>query len=119
MANTQRDAAKERYWRGVVQRHAASGLGVRAFCRQQGLAESAFYAWRRTIQQRDAAARSESKATLPNDAQAFVPVVVTGAPREPNIVMELAGGRVLRVQPPVSPGWLAELLHALEAQGTP
>ncbi len=45
-----------------------------------------------------------------------MPVVVAAEPLEPNVVIELAGGRVLRLQPPVSPQWLAELVHALEAQ---
>ena len=120
MANTQRDLAKERFWRGVVKRYAASGLCGRAFCRQQRLAESAFYAWRRTIMERDVVARSQSEAVRPKAAPAFVPVVVTGVPQlEPDVVVELAGGRVLRLQPPVSPRWLAEFMHALEAQGSP
>ena len=34
-----RGAAKEQYWRGVVRRLEASGLGVRRFCEQEGLAE--------------------------------------------------------------------------------
>lgn len=119
MANSQRDAAKERFWRGVVQRHAGSGLGVRAFCRQERLAESAFYAWRRTITERDVAARPRSAAARPSNTPAFLPAVVTdGLWPESGVVVELAGGRVMRVQAPVSPQWLAELVHALEAQGS-
>jgi hypothetical protein len=38
----------------VISRWAGSGLSVRGFCRREGLAESNFYAWRRTIVQRDA-----------------------------------------------------------------
>lgn len=53
MANRNRDAGRERFWRSTLTRQAASGLSVRAFCRQEELAESAFYAWRRTIAQRD------------------------------------------------------------------
>jgi hypothetical protein len=119
MANCQRDAAKERFWRGVVRRHAACGLGVRAFCRQERLAESAFYAWRRTIAQRDFASRPRAAAAGLSNAPAFVPAILTEGPRpEPGIVVELAGGRVLRVPAPVSPQWLAVLVHALEAQGS-
>lgn len=119
MANVRRDMAKERFWRGVVQRQAGSGLGVRAFCRQQGLTESAFYAWRRTITERDVTARPRSAAVRPSNAPAFLPAVVTDGPRPASgIAIELAGGRVMRVQPPVSARWLAELVHALEAQGS-
>jgi len=41
------DAAKERYWRGVVRGHGASDQSVRDYCRQAGVKESAFYWWRR------------------------------------------------------------------------
>jgi len=39
-----RDAAKEQYWRRVIRRLEASGLGVRRFCEQEGLAERRFVA---------------------------------------------------------------------------
>jgi hypothetical protein len=49
LANKLRDAAKERFWRDVLKRFAASGSPVRMFCRHEKLAESAFYAWRRKV----------------------------------------------------------------------
>ena len=61
MASRQRDAVKNRFWREVLARQASSGLSGRAFCRQEQLAESAFYAWRRTIALR--AWRHEPRAT--------------------------------------------------------
>jgi hypothetical protein len=48
-----RDVAKERFWRRIVRQWRESGLSVRAFCAQQGLAEPNSYAWRRTIRERD------------------------------------------------------------------
>jgi hypothetical protein len=48
-----RDAAKEQYWRRVIRRLEASGLGVRRFCEQEGLAERRLHWWRRTLRQRD------------------------------------------------------------------
>jgi len=48
-----RGAAKEQYWRGVVRRLEASGLGVRRFCEQEGLVEHRLHWWRRTLRQRD------------------------------------------------------------------
>jgi hypothetical protein len=58
MANHERDAKREAFWRGVFQRSAASGLTIRAFCEREQLTESAFFAWRRTIAERDAEAKS-------------------------------------------------------------
>jgi transposase-like protein len=52
MANTIRDPNREKVWRQTVARHAKSGLPVRQFCRRDGLHESTFHFWRRTIQER-------------------------------------------------------------------
>lgn len=111
MANNERDLVKEQRWRDVVKRHLASGLSGRAFCRREGLSEASFYAWRRTLGERDDPSR---QATQP---LAFVPVVVTSEPRRENaIVIELAGGRVLRLPEGIAAGRLAQLVHALEAE---
>src|SRR5438552_8030467 len=63
-----RSSERERFWRKVMARRRSSGQSVRAFCRSEGLTESAFYFWRRTLQQRKAA------AVRPK----FVPVRVVG-----------------------------------------
>ncbi len=68
MANMRRDASKERFWRDMLRRFVASGLSVRAFCKRERLTESAFYAWRRTID-----ARSHTGSSRPS----FVPAVMT------------------------------------------
>lgn len=101
-----RDAAKERFWRRVVRHWRHSKLSVRAFCRQQGLRESNFYAWRRTLLQRDAL-----------DA-AFVPVQVVAEdqPARPRGAVELvlANGRLLRLEPGFDAPTLQRLLTLLE-----
>jgi transposase-like protein len=123
MANQQRDVEKEAYWREVVQRQAASGVSVRSFCRQQQLVESAFYAWRRTIAERDGQVPTRkpppAKVHQPRPAPvAFVQAVVTDLPaREASIALELAGGRVLRLPASTSVERLAQLITALEAGG--
>ena len=48
-----RDAAKERYWRGVIRRQGAGGLGTKRFCAREGIPEHRFYWWRRTLRRRD------------------------------------------------------------------
>ena len=45
------DPQKLRYWEAVVQRWREGGQSVRAFCRTEGLQESAFYFWRRKLAQ--------------------------------------------------------------------
>jgi hypothetical protein len=64
--NQRPESSKERFWRRMMRQWRSSGLCVRAFCEQHALAEPSFYAWRRTIAQRDAL----------SNAPAFLPVQV-------------------------------------------
>jgi hypothetical protein len=91
-----------------------SGLSVRAFCEKQGLSEPSFYAWRRTLAARDAA------------AVRFVPVQVAGEPMPTTTADGSAGalelvvgaGRRLRVGPGFDGPTLIRLLALLE-EGRP
>ncbi|MBX3434359.1 MAG: hypothetical protein KF847_13630 [Pirellulales bacterium] len=113
MATSQRDGAKESFWREALGRFSASGVSVREFCQREQLTESAFYAWRRTIGERDEASRPRRQAP------AFVPAVMTSEPpREEPIVIELSGGRSLRLPGAISMERVAELVAALEARAT-
>jgi len=101
-------------WRGINEtqrrrRFAASGLSVRAFCKRERLAESAFYAWRRMIGER---------SSTGNAGPAFVPAVMTTPPRsESSIAIELAGGCVLRLSGTNATEQLADLVIALQSRG--
>lgn len=118
MANNDRDTAKEAFWRRVVDGHVDSGLTVRAYCGQQRVTEASFYAWRRTLAERDASGNSRSgrKSTTQRKPQpTFVPAIVTDTlPRQP-IIIELAAGRRLQLPSDIAPARLAEVVHALEA----
>jgi transposase len=106
-----RDGVKEQYWREVVERQAASGHSVRAFCSEQGLNENSFYAWRQTIRQRDGVAKRSPKPAE------FVPAVIRdSAPRESWLVIELPFGRALRVPESIPTQRLAELIAAVEGR---
>lgn len=141
MASRRRDLGKERAWREFVRQQAGSGLSVRAFCRREGRSEASFYFWQRTIRQRDGQ-RAESRrlesfrakptkpprstsssGQRPIQPPAFVPAVMTrGQPitsrqsREASIVIELAGGRTLRLPEEIAASRLADLVVALEAK---
>jgi hypothetical protein len=109
----QRRASQEQYWRAMVRRWHSSGLSVRAFCEEHGLAVPSFYAWRRTLAQRDSAVR-------------FVPVQVTPElePRTPaagptsGLELVLTAGRRLRIAPGFDEATLRRLLALLE-EGQP
>jgi transposase-like protein len=115
MVRQRRDPEREAFWREALGRYAASGMSVRAFCQRERLTESAFYAWRRTIAQRDGDRRQRGTPGRPN----FLPLRVTHhAAPDSSISIELAGGRVLRLPDSTSPERLAALIHALEARAT-
>jgi transposase len=96
-----RDPRKEQQWRRWLHRWQHSGLSVRAFCARHHLPQPSFYAWRRTLQQRDATAAP------------FLPVHVVPE-QEPatasSFEIVLADGRRLRVTPGFDPATLRQLL---------
>jgi len=48
-----RSVEKERQWREIMARYERSGLKVRAFCNQEQIKESQFFAWKRELKRRD------------------------------------------------------------------
>jgi transposase-like protein len=47
------DSQRWRHWEEVLRRWREGGQAVRAFCRAEGVQESAFYFWRRELARRD------------------------------------------------------------------
>jgi transposase-like protein len=103
------DRDKEAFWRKMVREQKRSGVSIRAFCRERGAPESAFYFWRRELERRQA------KRTT---ATAFVPVRVTedaAAPAGGRIEIVLGRGRRVQVAGPVDRQALADVVAVLEA----
>lgn len=115
MARGQRDPKRERFWRNALRRHKGSGLTVRAFCAGEQLAETAFHAWRRILRERDAE-RRPAPPTPAAPAPAFVPVVVREAdrPADDRIVIDLRGGRVMRLPASMPAERLVQIVRAIE-----
>jgi len=105
-----RDPRKEQHWRDLITRWQRSGLSVRAFCHRQRLAVPSFYAWRRTLRQRDGRAQPAPAPVT------FLPVQVRNDATDPPAPLELvlAHGRCLRIPPGFDPAHLRALLLALE-----
>lgn len=82
------ERARER-WARVVADWRRSGLGVRAFCRERGLGEHSFYAWRRRLGGGKPARAGARPGFLP------VRVVSRGAPQG-GIEIEFPTGHVIR-----------------------
>ena len=119
-----RNSKKEQEWRERVQRWQQSGESVRAFCRREGLHESAFFAWRRELtrrRQERQAVRTERKQVKPSTPAKpirFLPVQValenrTGDPGGVEILLD--AGCAIHVRPGFDRQTLAEVLAILEA----
>ena len=66
--------AKEEFWRFVLAEHAQSELSIVDFCRQEGVSQPSFYAWRKKIRQRD---------NEPAEPNAMLPVKVLNESQSP------------------------------------
>jgi hypothetical protein len=96
---------REAWWRRVVRGHATSGMSIRAYCAQRGAKEPAFYWWRAELARRDAVKPA-----------AFVPVVVEAAPpvQAEGLVLELRGGRALRLPASLAMEKVGALVRSIE-----
>jgi transposase-like protein len=103
-----RDPQKEALWRQRLTAQAASGLTIAAWCRRNGVSDSLFYFWKRTIAHRGAGRiRTKTKSpAFPKDPVLFAPVVLAPALQQVDtdrppaggvIEIMLAGARVVRV----------------------
>jgi hypothetical protein len=102
-----RQSKKELYWRGMVERWQRSGQTIRAFCDARGLSEPSFYAWKRTIAERD---QRQEAADMP----AFLPVRVAPSAASPTLEVVVGPGRVIRVPSDFDADMLRRLLAVLQ-----
>jgi transposase-like protein len=112
MAKQQRDVVKEAYWRDVLKRFAESGLSVREFCKREQLTESQFYAWRRTLSERDGNCGNVDLEP------SFVSAIVENQQSDDQpIVLTLASGSTLHLPLTMPVAQIAELVRQLEPRG--
>jgi transposase-like protein len=112
----ERDRGKERSWRRMLRQWRRSGCSVRAFCAEHGLSEALFYAWRRTIQERDRETRGDAPRSQDHASRSTPPlfVPVTFAETAPPLEVVLARGHVVRITPGFDPDTLRQLLAVLD-----
>jgi len=138
---SEREIQREKHWQEVVRGQRESGQSVRAYCRQAGIEESAFYWWRRELSRRSGErkdpgqrgnGRRRSRSTRPATLRSvvagrspvaeevgFLPVKVAaerGAESGQAIEIVLGGDRVLRVRPGFDWRTLLDVLGALEGR---
>jgi hypothetical protein len=110
----QQRSSKERFWRRLVRQWRRSGLSIRAFCVERQLSEPSFYAWRRTIAQRDAEAAHLVPVLVVPDEKPVASCDAFGNGLE----LLLGARRVLRIRPGFDGPTLRQLLALLE-EGQP
>ena len=104
MNKSQLPGAEE--WRQVIDGQRASGLTVGAYCRDRGIKDSAFYAWKRRL-------RSPAKLNR-SSSPAFVEVRPPKTPAVGGIEICLRGERRLLVRRGFDRDLLIDLVRTLE-----
>jgi hypothetical protein len=71
---------KRNYWSKLIAEQEASGLGVRPFCGERGMAEPSFYYWRKRLRKNGTVrfALLETKTAMADMAPALELVLTTG-----------------------------------------
>ena len=121
-----RDRGKEQFWRRTLRQWRRSGMSVRTFCAEHGVAEASFYEWRRVIAQRDQEAATVRGEPEPgnvrraepdsDDPPVFVPLRLIDASAPVTLEVVLERGRVVRVLRGFDPETLRLLLAVLEEE---
>jgi hypothetical protein len=124
-----RDAVKERYWRNLIRRYRASGLGARQFCERVGIPPHRLHWWRRTLRDRDrfdedgdtneaAGEHAVDASNAEYDGSPFVPIHL---PFSLGNVIEVVHprGYIVRVPAGFDATMLQRILDALEPPAGP
>ncbi|MDR7926786.1 IS66 family insertion sequence element accessory protein TnpB [Acidithiobacillus thiooxidans] len=103
-------AEKVAYWRQQVDAFQASGLTVKHYCAQTGIAVATLHYWRKRF------ADSESTRLLAAVPEGFLPVTLAAPVRTPvsPVEIHLLCGRSLKLAAPVDTHWLQTLVQILE-----
>ena len=114
---------RERYWRELLARQAASGLSVRQFCGREGVSEPSFYQWRKrlgptTQQKKNAATATRDRpAAAPSTDLLFLPLGLLGGAVSSELEIVHPAGCRVRVVGEVNVASLARVLAALDERG--
>ena len=128
MARSKRSAEKEAFWRSMLEQQREGGLNIRAFCRQKGISEPSFHAWRTKLRKRDATRDPDAacgRAVAGRAAGRLVPVEIVDSKAESseavcrggegNLPLEICtpGGFTLRFDHDATPDTISRLLDVI------
>lgn len=119
----ERSAAKERYWREVIEGWRRSGGSVRQWCTQRQISEPSFYFWRKTLAKRDVAAAPvppvRRRVRRKHAPAAMIPVEIVAPSNQPQsapLEIILRGGTQILVRAHCQHALLREVLVALRPE---
>ncbi len=101
----------ERTWRERLDRQAASGLSISAFCEREGVSSASFHSWKRRLAERSLPALPEPSVFLP--VRLTSPVTQASPPITPRVEIELPHQVRLRFESAPEPEWLGRLVAAM------
>ncbi|OCX70965.1 IS66 family insertion sequence element accessory protein TnpA [Acidithiobacillus thiooxidans] len=102
-------AERVAFWQQQMEGFAASGLSVKAYCAQQGIAVANWYYWRKRL------GKSAESPVRVSGAEKFLPITL--APNRasmPAVEIQLLSGRSLKLSAPLDASWLQSLVQVLE-----
>lgn len=102
-------AEKVEFWRRQIEGFAASGLSVKEYCAQQGIAVANWYYWRKRF------GKNAQARLMVSGAEEFLPITL--APNRaliPTVEIQLLSGRSLKLSAPLDTSWLQSLVQVLE-----
>ena len=109
MSNEQKtDTEQQQFWQIVLETFKSSGLSVRKFCKQEGLSEPTFYAWRKKL-----AKSNEPKVA---NSSAFIKISMPKDNPAP-LELVLTSGNTLRINSCTDSKILTNVLSALSEVG--
>jgi len=124
---SKRSEEKRTYWRGMLERRAASGLSVRQFCKEEQVSEASFHGWKRKLAHGDRPAKKSSEkggqerpqakpvTKQADDAAVFIPVRVSPATNGPVEIVH-PRGHVVRLPAVFDEISLRQVLNVLDRQ---
>jgi hypothetical protein len=109
----QADCDQQQFWQMALETFKSSGLSVRQFCKQEGLAEPSFYSWRKRLAKVDGP-DADKEEVCPQE-----PFVRVSIPAERTGTLELAfiSGNTLKISHGTDIQTLSDVISVLHREG--
>ena len=111
MSKKQKESKSDQrqFWQMAIETWQSSGLSIRQFCKQEGLSEPSFYAWRKRLAQVDEPEANKEAVCQPEPfIQVSLPIEQRGG-----LELVLSSGHTLRISSPADIQTLTTVLSAL------